>query len=97
MVSGSPPFYFRDREELYEKIKFQNISFPVTFSDNLKTLLSKLMEKSPSKRISNMNVLKDNKWFLNVNWEALYNKQVMPPYIPLVKSDDDFSNFNPVL
>jgi hypothetical protein len=30
-----------------------------------------------------------------VNWTALYNKEIKPPFIPVIKSDIDVSNFDP--
>jgi hypothetical protein len=38
----------------------------------------------------------DHKWFKNLNWDGLYNKQVKPPIIPIIKNEFDVSNFDKV-
>ena len=40
-------------------------------------------------------IVKDHPWFLNVNWETLLKKAYKPPFVPLIKSDIDVSNFDP--
>lgn len=37
--------------------------------------------------------IKEHKWFKNVSWDALANKQLPPPFQPGVKSADDTTMF----
>ncbi len=32
-----------------------------------------------------------------VNWNALLNREIKPPFVPILKSELDVSNFDPVI
>lgn len=38
--------------------------------------------------------LKEHPFFSTINWEDVELKKIAPPINPLVKSEDDYSNFN---
>ncbi|CAD8132805.1 unnamed protein product [Paramecium octaurelia] len=97
MLSGFPPFYTQNREELFESIKFAQLKYPVSLTPACKSLLEGLFSKNPDKRLGSKGAqeIKDHPWFLNVNWDTLLKKLYKPPFIPLVKSEVDVSNFDP--
>jgi len=101
MLTGLPPFYTTNREELFEKIKFGSLKFPSSFSPAVKNLLEGLFQKNPDKRLGSgkddAKLIKEHPWFAPVNWTALFNKEIKPPFIPLIKTDDDISHFDPVI
>jgi serum/glucocorticoid-regulated kinase 2 len=39
--------------------------------------------------------IKAHPWFEGLNWIALFDKKLKAPFIPLVKSFSDVSNFDP--
>ena len=39
--------------------------------------------------------IKNHPWFQNINWNEILNKKVKAPFIPIVKSEVDVSNFDP--
>ena len=39
--------------------------------------------------------VKSHPWFEGINWQALIDKKLKAPFIPLVKSNSDVSNFDP--
>lgn len=100
MLTGLPPFYTTNREELFEKIKFGSLKLPSSLSAAAKNLLEGLFQKNPEKRLGSgkddAKAIKEHPWFAPVNWTALYNKEIKPPFIPLVKTNDDISHFDPV-
>ena len=51
MLSGLPPFYTTDRNELFERIKFGALKMPKNVSPAAKDLLEKLFVKDPNKRL----------------------------------------------
>ncbi len=55
MVVGLPPFYSKNRTELFDKIKFGNPSIPPYISQKLKNLLEKLFQKNPDNRLGTKN------------------------------------------
>ena len=51
MLTAIPPFYSKKRQEIYDKIKNQNPNFFSFHSEQAMDLISKLLEKDPSKRL----------------------------------------------
>ena len=71
---------------------------PDNISEELKDLLEKLLNKDPNQRLGlkGANEIKAHPFFEGLDWQAVYNKQVTPPYIPTLKGSDDVSNFHKV-
>ena len=61
MVTGLPPFYSRDEEEIKEAIIGEELTFPdhVELSDEIKNLLKGLLNKNQKLRIGSMKGLKE--------------------------------------
>ena len=62
-------------------------------------LCSKLLEREPTKRLGygGYEEIQKHPWFKEIDWDALYRKEMEPPYKPSVKSaestehiDDEF-------
>ena len=82
MVTGSPPFYSEDTDLMYRNISENNLMFPEIFSDELKDLLRKMLDKDPKKRIgigNDKQDLKNHPFFSDINWKQFLNKKIIPP------------------
>ena len=82
MVTGSPPFYSEDTDLMYRNISENNLMFPEIFSDELKDLLRKMLDKDPKKRIgigNDKQDLKNHPFFSDINWNQILNKKIIPP------------------
>ena len=84
MVSGSTPFYGNDLVTLYNNIAKKKLLFPEFFSESIKDLLKKLLEKNPKKRIGIAEEIKNHKFFKDIEWNELEFKRIKPP-LDLVK------------
>ena len=62
MVSGNLPFDDINNLNLYKKIIAGKIVYPKFFSNDLKSLLKKILEVNPKKR-AKLKEIKDSKWF----------------------------------
>merc|ERR1711904_287604 len=51
MLTGLPPFYTRDREQLFERIRRGELSYPSYVSDVAKSLLQRMLDRDPPKRL----------------------------------------------
>lgn len=87
MLIGVPPFYSRDKEQLFYNIQNNKPLIPQSFSAPAKDLLKKLLKKNPEKRIGSTTdsaELKAHEFFADINWEKVLNKEILPP-IPALK------------
>lgn len=99
MLTGLPPFYTPNREELFEKIKYSSLKYPNNLSPNARSLLEALFRKDPEKRLggglADASEIKEHAWFKDVDWEAVLKKEVPAPFVPIIKGETDVSNFDP--
>jgi serine/threonine protein kinase len=76
MISGLPPFYSKNRNELFDKIKHGKPLIPSYVSSKLRNLLEGLFSKNPEHRLGSKGAeeIKQHPWFEKINWEQLLHK-----------------------
>ena len=92
MLTGCPPYYDHDKEILMYNIINNSLEIPSNLSKNANDLLTKLLEKDPSKRIGffeDSEEIKAHPWFESVNWNDVQLKRVTSYYPYLLKSKDE--------
>ncbi|CAD8051958.1 unnamed protein product [Paramecium sonneborni] len=100
LVSGLPPFYSHNTEEIYNSILTEKVQFPdyVQISDQLKDLIIKLLQKDPDKRLGQNGGIVEiltHAWFHDVDFEGIVNQTLLPPYKPEpLKYNFDEEEFN---
>eukprot|EP01098_Paradermamoeba_levis_P004394 TRINITY_DN1891_c0_g4_i1.p1 TRINITY_DN1891_c0_g4~~TRINITY_DN1891_c0_g4_i1.p1 ORF type:complete len:452 (+),score=145.94 TRINITY_DN1891_c0_g4_i1:74-1429(+) len=95
MLTGLPPFYDQDVQQMYAKIMKAKLSFPEFVSADARNILEGLLERNPDKRLSDAKVIKAHPFFKNLDWNKLVAKEITPPYIPPVKGKEDTSMVDP--
>ena len=86
MLYGLPPFYSKNRNELYDKIKHAEPFYNKQWSKNVRDLLSLLFTKNPDERMEKIKDIKNHPWFASINFEKLLNKEIKAPFVPIVKN-----------
>ena len=98
MIAGIDPFSDDDPMMVYQKILKGKIKFPSSFDSNAKSIIKHLLEADLTKRYGNLkNGVKDittHRFFKGVDWDKILKKQITPPYVPKIKSNNDISNFS---
>jgi len=89
MLTGLPPFYSDDEENMYRKIMTSEIIFPSTLSADVRDLISKFLIRDPEKRLQNSDEIRSHPFFKNIDWVKLEACQINPPFVPDVQSVDD--------
>ncbi|CAG2060696.1 unnamed protein product [Timema podura] len=96
--AGYPPFCSQDPMKIYEKVvagKYRNAPH---FSNELRDLIRNILQVDLSRRYgilkNGVNDFKNHKWFKHINWMAILNRRLEPPYIPKLKGINDTSNFD---
>eukprot|EP01017_Pseudomicrothorax_dubius_P040911 TRINITY_DN6491_c0_g1_i4.p1 TRINITY_DN6491_c0_g1~~TRINITY_DN6491_c0_g1_i4.p1 ORF type:complete len:351 (-),score=64.92 TRINITY_DN6491_c0_g1_i4:115-1167(-) len=96
VLVGYPPFYAKTREEVFHQIQFGSVKIPGFVSANAANLIQSLLKRDPDFRLgSNDDVddLKQHSWFSDVDWDAMLRREIPPPFIPVLNSDQDLSYF----
>ncbi|XP_076371345.1 cAMP-dependent protein kinase catalytic subunit 1-like isoform X4 [Tachypleus tridentatus] len=98
MAAGYPPFFADQPIQIYEKIVSGKVRFPSHFTSDLKDLLRNLLQVDLTKRYGNLkngvNDIKNHKWFVTLDWIAIFQKKVEAPFHPKCKGPLDTSNFD---
>jgi len=86
MVTGKTPFHSPRLKELYTKVFKAHISFPSHVSSSCRALIQGLLVRRPQDRLGSgalgINEIKVQRFFSQIDWDDLANKQILPPYIP---------------
>ena len=100
MLTGLPPFYSEDVNEMYRKILYDPLVFLPDVRPDARDLLRRLLERDASKRLGSppggAMEIKNHPFFTkHIDWSMLLAKKVRPPFKPGVASAFDTSNFDP--
>ncbi|GKU04764.1 agc akt protein kinase [Fusarium langsethiae] len=97
MLTGLPPFYDENTNEMYRKI----LSEPLHFSDVVppaaKDLLTKLLNRNPEERLgaNGSAEIKAHPFFHAIDWRKLLQRKYEPTFKPSVADALDTTNFDP--
>lgn len=104
MIVGFPPFYHSNQQTMYELIEKFPVKFPdpvkhkIPMSEEVKDLLTKLLEKDPKDRIGSEGGVDEiiaHPWFDGFDFDKLVKFELDPPMIPKLSDDlEDTSNFD---
>jgi len=99
LMVGRPPFEFNgDFGKLLRSIQYDEIYFPRnTLSPNAVSILEGLLEKEPSKRLDDIDIIKRHPYFKGLDWEKLEVKKLLSPIKLTTKGarKDDAKFFDP--
>lgn len=100
MCCGWSPFYSEDVQQMYKNICFGKIRFPRgVIGEDGKQFVKGLLNRNPKHRLGaerDAAELKEHPFFKSIDWTLLANKQITPPFKPVVESDESVANFDPL-
>ncbi|ESL09328.1 rac serine-threonine kinase [Trypanosoma rangeli SC58] len=88
MVDGLPPFYSTNVSEMYEMILHKPLVCPAKFSPELKSLLGRLLEKDPLKRMTTGAEFRAHPFFKGLDFDKLLRREIRPEFVPDVRHND---------
>lgn len=103
MIVGIPPFYHKNRDQMFYLIKEATIKYPdpkkhgISVSETAKDLINKLLEKDMDDRLGAKNDADDilsHPWFKGIDKAAVLAKEVEPPFKPSFSEKYDLSHFD---
>lgn len=93
LMHGLPPFYSKNRGELFEKIKNGEPYYSKNWSSELKDLFKNLFEKNPDVRMQHVPHIRTHSWFAPISFQLLQERKLKPPFVPYLNGDSDISHF----
>jgi len=98
MLTGLPPFYCRDRERLFEKIRRADLNYPRYLSACSQHLLKGLLTRDPTLRLGSgekdAEDIKGHVFFKSIDWVKLKGGNMEPPWNPQISGSLDTSQFD---
>ncbi|KAF9893901.1 hypothetical protein FE257_010071 [Aspergillus nanangensis] len=98
MLTGLPPFYDENTNDMYRKI----LQEPLTFPSNdivppaARDLLQRLLDRDPQRRLGANGAaeIKSHHFFANIDWRKLLQRKYEPSFRPSVLDARDTGNFD---
>lgn len=84
LLVGIPPFFSKNREEMFNNIKSGPLLIPKNLSPEAKDLMKRLLCRNPKNRLGSQFgavEVKSHPFFNGLNWDDVYNKKLVPPEI----------------
>lgn len=101
MMAGQPPFEADNEDDLFESILHDDVLYPVWLSKEAVSILKGFMTKNPAKRLGCVKsqgaekaIFVHSFFHQKIDWEALEQRKVKPPFKPKIKSKVDANNFD---
>lgn len=99
MLTGSLPFQGKDRKETMALILKAKLGMPQFLSMEAQSLLRALFKRNPCNRlgagIDGVEEIKRHPFFVTIDWNKLYRKELKPPFKPAVGRPEDTFHFDP--
>ncbi|XP_014498057.1 serine/threonine-protein kinase AtPK2/AtPK19 [Vigna radiata var. radiata] len=97
MLTGKPPFCGGSPDKIQQKIVKDKIKLPAFLSSEAHSLLKALLQKEATKRLGcgvrGVEEIKGHKWFKQINWRKLEEREIQPSFIPEVAGTHCVANF----
>ena len=97
MLIGQTPFEDSDPLKMQQKILKGKPNFPKNMNKDAKSLIKHLLIVDPKKRLGNgkngIYEIISNPFFKGFDWKNLLFQNLVPPYVPLIKGNNDISNY----
>ena len=98
MLAGYPPFFDDNPFGIYEKILAGKIVYPAQIDIYARDLIQKLLAADITRRLGNLKGgsldIRAHPWFRHLNWDALLNRRIRAPIIPIMAHPGDSRNFD---
>uniref|UniRef100_A0A673Y8T6 protein kinase C n=1 Tax=Salmo trutta TaxID=8032 RepID=A0A673Y8T6_SALTR len=98
MLVGESPFPGDDEEEVFDSIVNDEVRYPRFLSTEAIAIMRRLLRRNPERRLGsgekNADEVKKQPLFRSMDWEALLQRRLPPPFVPNIRGREDVSNFD---
>ncbi len=83
MLFGMPPYFNRNKEQLFENIRRAPLYIPTGTPPEVTNFIVKLLHRDPKKRLGSgpddAEEIKREPFFAGLNWDDVYARKLKPP------------------
>ncbi|KAL1395497.1 hypothetical protein pipiens_011203, partial [Culex pipiens pipiens] len=98
MLTGMPPFTADNRKNTIDAILKGKLNIPAYLATDSRDLIRRLMKRQVSQRLGSSptdgQAVRAHSFFKNVNWDDVLARRLDPPIKPILRSEDDVSQFD---
>ncbi|EDW18535.1 ribosomal protein S6 kinase beta-2 [Drosophila mojavensis] len=98
MLTGVPPFTADNRKKTIETILKAKLNLPAYLTPEARDLVRRLMKRQEPQRLGSgpedAAAVQSHPFFKHVNWNDVLARRLEPPIKPLLRSEDDVSQFD---
>ncbi|XP_062264391.1 serine/threonine-protein kinase N1b isoform X1 [Platichthys flesus] len=98
MLVGESPFPGDDEEEVFDSIVNDEVRYPRFLSTEAIGIMRRLLRRNPERRLGSgekdAEDVKKQPFFRGLDWDALLQRKVPPPFVPTIVGKEDVSNFD---
>ena len=98
MLLRQSPFRGENEDKIYDAILSEEPVFPGHVLKDDVSLIQQLLVREPEQRLGSgpedaLEVMR-HPFFKKINWDHLYHKRILVPFVPKIQSATDVSNFD---
>jgi len=98
MLTGLPPYYSRDRDELFRAIQKARLAVPSFLKPVSRDFLKRLLHPNPEHRLGSgsedSKEVRGHEFYREIDWDKLLQKKYRPPFVPEIEGKEDVRNFD---
>ena len=86
LLVGVPPYYTDNQDQIFKNIQKGDLYIPPFVSEKAQNLIRKLLKRNPNERLGSkrdVDEIKEDEYFSDVNWQKVYERKYKPPQIYL--------------
>ena len=95
MLTGITPFWADTHADMYAKVLRDPLVFPEdrVLDQDTKSILRGLLQRNPELRMKEPRI-KKHPYFSMIEWDHIFHKRYIPPYIPPIDPDNEIDTQN---
>ena len=86
MLAGVPPWYTKEREVLFERVRRAPLEFPAHMSKPARAIISGFLIRDPANRLGvrgrGVQEVMEQEFYSHIDWKALLERRLAPPFRP---------------
>jgi serine/threonine protein kinase len=98
MLTGKLPFPIKREGKINLDVFKNKLRFPRHLNEDAIDLITQLLAPDPKKRLGvgkdGAKKIKSHPFFEEINWEDIWNKRIIPPFIPKLEDEMDLKYFD---